>query len=201
MAVQPAYRPLEPAEFFPDGQSARPLLPGTVARGRLRDDDLFYFGTKPGERPGTRPGVEWGSWFADTFPFELSAADVERGRERFGIFCSMCHGATGHGYGKIIERGFTRPPSYHVERDADGKVNKELSLARGYRHRGIEKLLRDAPVGYYFDVATNGYGAMGSYKEQVSPADRWRVVAYIRTLQYAEAAPAERDRLLRGGRP
>lgn len=208
MANQPSYYPLKPSEFFKDGRSARPLVPGTIARGRLRENDLFFTGRaadagKPGAAAAAAQGLlavdatAWARW-SDEFPFEPTAGDIRRGRERFGIYCSMCHGATGHGYGRIVERGFTRPPSYHVEKGADGQVDKERSLSRGYRHRGIEMNLRDAPVGYYYDVITNGFGAMGHYREQVPPADRWKIVAYIRTLQYAEAPEADRAKILKG---
>jgi mono/diheme cytochrome c family protein len=207
MANQPSYYPLKPSEFFPDGRSARPLVPGTIARGRLRDNDLFFTGRTaplPHAAAGAAQGMiavdvaDWQKWSAE-FPFEPTREDIQRGKQRFGIYCSMCHGATGHGYGKIPERGFTRPPSYHVEKTADGQVDKDRSLSRGYRHRGIEMNLRDAPVGYYYDVITNGYGAMGHYREQVPPADRWKIIAYIRALQYAEAPEADRAAILKGG--
>jgi mono/diheme cytochrome c family protein len=92
---------------------------------------------------------------------------LARGQERFNIYCSMCHGQTGDGNGMIVQRGFVRPPSYHIDR------------------------LRTAPVGHFYQVITNGYGAMYSYGDRIPPADRWAIVAYIRTLQASAAMPVD----------
>jgi mono/diheme cytochrome c family protein len=100
----------------------------------------------------------------DAFPFKITLADMRRGQERFNIFCSPCHGRLGNGQGMIPKRGFRQPPSYHIDR------------------------LRKAPVGHFFDVATNGFGAMPSYASRVPVDDRWRIIAYIRALQYSDAA-------------
>ncbi len=192
MAEQPSYGPLRPSEFFPDGRSARPPVPGTVARGRLNDDEAFATGRVGGELGGPAPGAALGPAAAAAgpryvrdFPFPMTEAVLKRGQQRFGIYCSMCHGADGTGNGKIVERGFTRPPSYLTD------------LSRGYLRRGEKVPLRDAPVGYLFDVITNGYGAMASYKEQIGPRDRWAIVGYIRVLQAAGAG----DRVAERGRP
>jgi len=161
---QPKYVPLRESTFFGDGRSARPLVEGTVARGHLRDDALLYTG---------RVGKE----DATAFPFPIDARVLARGRERFDIFCSPCHGRTGQGDGMVVRRGYRRPPSYHQDR------------------------LREAPVGHFFDVITNGFGAMPDYASQIAAADRWAIVAYIRALQLSEHAtladvPAgERDRM------
>jgi mono/diheme cytochrome c family protein len=101
---------------------------------------------------------------ATEFPMPVTAALMARGQERFNVFCTPCHGRTGLGNGMIVQRGFRQPPSYHEER------------------------LRNAPVGYFFDVMTNGFGAMQDYSAQVPPADRWAIAAYIRALQLSQAA-------------
>jgi cytochrome c553 len=155
MHVQPKYRPADPSTFFGDGRSVRPPVPGTVARGQLRADELLYTGKINGQ-------------VADQFPFVITKKDLERGRERFNIFCTPCHDYTGNGGGIIVQRGFPPPPSYHIDR------------------------LRQAPVGHFFDVMTNGLGAMYSYAARVSPEDRWRIAAYIRALQLSQhASPAQ----------
>jgi hypothetical protein len=151
MHVQPRYKSLEPSTFFDDGRSARPLVEGTVARGHLRIDEQLY--------TGKVNGVD-----VDTFPFPVTRAVLERGRERFNIFCSPCHDRTGSGNGIIPQRGFRHPPSYHIDR------------------------LRKAPVGHFFDVITNGFGAMYSFASRIAPRDRWVIVAYIRVLQLSENA-------------
>src|SRR5438132_14306 len=127
MARQPRYRPLQYSEFFSDHRSARPLVAGTVAREHLRDDAHFYTGKE-------------GNDYATTFPFEITESVLERGRQRYTIFCSLCHDNYGTGAGKIVERGFTRPTSYHTE------------LHRGYKNGGTELPPSDAPVAYYFHV-------------------------------------------------
>jgi mono/diheme cytochrome c family protein len=104
---------------------------------------------------------------ADTFPFPITANDILRGQERYNIYCSPCHDYTGSGRGMIVMRGFPQPPSYHIDR------------------------LRQAPVGHFFDVMTNGFGAMYSYASRISPEDRWRIAAYIRALQLSEHAKIE----------
>jgi len=103
----------------------------------------------------------------DTFPFAITADDILRGQQRYNIYCSPCHDYTGSGRGMIVQRGFPQPPSYHIDR------------------------LRQAPVGHFFDVMTNGFGAMYSYASRISPEDRWRIAAYIRALQLSEHAKIE----------
>jgi cytochrome c len=105
---------------------------------------------------------------ADTFPFPITANDILRGQQRFNIYCTPCHDYTGSGRGMIVQRGFPQPPSLHIDR------------------------LRQAPVGHFFDVMTNGFGNMYSYAARVTPEDRWRIAAYIRALQLSEhATPAD----------
>lgn len=151
MASQPRYNPLARSEFFGDERSARPLPEDTVARGHLRDRSLLYTG-------------KVGGAFVDTFPFSIDERGVLRGRERYEIFCSPCHGRTGRGDGLIVQRGYRPPPSLHIDR------------------------LRQQPAGYFFDVETNGFGAMPDYAAQITVEDRWRVVAYLRALQLSEHA-------------
>ena len=152
MHDQPKMKPLRPSVMFADGRSARPLVVGTVARGTLREDQAYFAG-----RTGTG--------FVTELPVEVTPDLLQRGRERFEVFCSPCHGRTGGGDGMIVPRGFKAPPSYHTDR------------------------LRGMPVGYLYDVATNGFGAMSGYAQQVPPADRWAIVAYVRVLQYSQHAP------------
>lgn len=151
MHLQPKYLPYEPTDFFGDGRSERQPVPGTVARGQLRVDELFY--------SGTENGVE-----SNRFPFPITRADLERGRERYNVYCTPCHDYTGSGQGMIVQRGFPQPPSYHITR------------------------LREMPVGHFFQVMTNGFGAMYSYAARIEPADRWRIAAYIRVLQLSRNA-------------
>jgi len=154
MQVQPRYNPLDPSPFFDDDRSARPAIPDTVARGHLHTDELLYTGKVNGA-------------LAETFPFPITRQDLQRGKERFNIYCSPCHGSLGDGQGMIVQRGFSAPPSYHIDR------------------------LRQAPPGHFFDVITNGYGRMYSYASRVNPEDRWRIVAYIRALQLSQSAGLE----------
>jgi len=151
MHDQPKFKPLAMNTFYPDDRSARPLLEGTVAREDERADQYFYTGKINGQ-----PGTE--------LPFPLTQEVLERGRERYNIYCSPCHSEIGDGNGMIVQRGFKRPPSYHTDR------------------------LRQAPIGHFFDVMTNGFGGMSEYKSQVSPADRWAIAAYIRALQLSQDA-------------
>jgi mono/diheme cytochrome c family protein len=153
MHDQPKYEPYEESEFFSDGRAMRPFIEGTVARGQLREPTPFNTG-KAGDE------------FVTELPVPLTAELLERGRREFRVFCSPCHGRTGKGDGVIVQRGFKRPISYHVDR------------------------LRHSPVGYFFDVITNGYGAMSDYASQVPVEDRWAIVAYVRALQLSQYAPA-----------
>ena len=163
MADQPKNTPLSPSSFFADGRSERPLLDNTVPRGSLADDALFI----PKD--------------SNDFPLPLTMELLDRGQERFKIFCSPCHGLQGDGNGMVVMRGMQRPPTYHQQR------------------------LRDLPNGHFFDVITNGFGAMQGYSAQIPPRDRWAIVAYIRALQLSRNAqvsdlPAElRQKLSQGG--
>ncbi len=152
MHVQPRYNPLAKSDFFPDQRAARPLVEGTVAQGELRSDTYFYTG-KIGNNPG------------EFMPFPVTKQVLERGRDRFNIYCAPCHSRVGDGNGFIPTRGFARrPPSYHIDR------------------------LQKAPLGYFYDVMTNGFGIMLDYSAQISPHDRWCIAAYIRALQLSQNA-------------
>jgi mono/diheme cytochrome c family protein len=162
MHDQPKYEPLEASAFFDNGASARPLVAGTVARGELKLDTHLQTGRVGGELAGT-------------FPFAIDARALDRGQERYDIYCAPCHDLAGTGRGMIVQRGYRPPPSFHIER------------------------LREAPPGHFFDVITNGFGAMPDYRGPIAPADRWAIIAYIRALQLtrhpeaASPAPAGRQ--------
>jgi len=152
MHVQPRQNPLSYSEFYADHRSARPPVEGTVARDQLNADTYFYTG-KIGNNPG------------DYMPFPVTREVLERGRERYDIYCAPCHSRIGDGNGFVPSRGFARkPPSYHIAR------------------------LQKAPLGYFFDVMTNGFGIMPDYASQITPQDRWNIVAYIRALQLSQNA-------------
>jgi mono/diheme cytochrome c family protein len=152
MQVQPKQNPLSHSDFFADQRSERPPVEGTVARGQLHEDTYFYTG-KSGSDPG------------NYMPFPVTKEVLERGRERYNIYCVPCHSLVGDGNGFIPSRGFARkPPSYHIER------------------------LQKAPLGYFYDVMTSGFGIMPDYASQISPQDRWKIVAYIRALQLSQSA-------------
>jgi mono/diheme cytochrome c family protein len=151
MHNQPKYRPLRATTFFSDGSSARPLVEGTVARGTLQDDTAFFTG-----KSGNTPIRE--------IPLAIDQQLLNRGQERYNIFCTPCHDGTGSGRGMVVQRGYRQPPSFHDER------------------------LRVADAGHYFDVMTNGFGAMPDYKAQIAAGDRWAIVAYIRALQLSQHA-------------
>ena len=149
-----------------------------------------------------RSGKPEDKQFVDEFPFEITTADLTRGQQLFNANCALCHGAAGYGNGKIVERGVLKPPSYHQLREGekdwstlgnDGKPKytaMPAGFSRGYYRWGIEIPLKDVPVGYIYQVITWGYGAMGAHAVQLPWAvDRWRVVAYVRTLQLSQAVP------------
>jgi mono/diheme cytochrome c family protein len=152
MHDQPKYIPLRGSDFFGDGRSERPLIEGTVARGHLDDDVAFHTGKGPDGK------------FLNTFPFPVTKDVIERGQERFNVYCAPCHDRLGTGLGMIVRRGYRRPPSYHIDR------------------------LRGVANGYIYDVITNGFGAMPDYAAQIAPRDRWAIVSYVRALQLSQNA-------------
>jgi len=168
MQDQPKMKPYRGTSFFGDGLAMRQPIPGTIPRGWLRSDPVLFTGKKeksaqPSASP-TATGANANPYAddTDTFPFPITEETVERGRQRYDIFCSVCHGLTGHGDGMIVRRGYRKAASFHDDN------------------------LRKAPVGHYFDVVTNGWGAMPSYAPQIPVQDRWAIISYIRALQVAE---------------
>jgi len=188
MQDQPKMKPYRSSTFFSDGLSSRPPVEGTIARGFLKTDTEFFTGKKPGRGSASAPGVQTpgvagpsptsvsgaggegaavqgaAAYPDDTevFPLTVTRELVVRGRERYEIFCSACHGLTGNGDGMIVRRGFRRAASFNDDR------------------------LRQAPVGHFFDAISNGWGAMPSYAAQISAQDRWAIIAYIRALQLSQ---------------
>jgi mono/diheme cytochrome c family protein len=189
MQDQPKALAYRESSFFRDGLSSRPLVPGTVARGYLRADREFYLGKKansaqPGASVTTQPAggqptahpiklpaqsssASGAALYPDdveVFPIPVDKAAIARGQQRYDIYCSVCHGATGNGDGMIARRGFNKPLPASFNQDR----------------------LRQAPVGHFFDAMTNGWGAMPSYASQIPVEDRWKIIAYIRALQLSQ---------------
>jgi mono/diheme cytochrome c family protein len=179
MQDQPRFKPLRSNPMFDDGGSARPLVEGTVPRASASFRPSWLAASaKP------TPAFEVNDLSKVTqFPFPVTANVLDRGQDRFNIYCAVCHGRVGDGRGMVVQRGFRQPPSYHIDR------------------------LRAAPIGHFYDVVTNGFGAMPSYGEQVTPQDRWAIIAYIRALQLSQHAPVsdvpieKRGKLSAGGPP
>lgn len=231
MQDQPRYEVYERSDFFKDGIASRKPVQGTVPRGYLREDTFLYAGkttgggaqgsaagqasggapppggnlqvagnaaqaggivqqNQPTQRPSDAPqptgssAAQTASQSADdevdAYPFPITREDLDRGQERFNAFCSMCHGQVGNADGMVVKRGFRKPTSYHTDQ------------------------LRQAKLGHFFDVITNGWGSMPSYGAQIPPEDRWRIVAYVRALQFSQQAtladvPPEERQKLEGG--
>ena len=153
MHNQPRYEALEASALFADGSSARQPVEGTVARGTLNADEALFTGKVAGQT-------------VKEMPFAITAADLDRGQERFDIYCTPCHDTSGNGRGMVVQRGYRQPPSLHIDR------------------------LKQADPGHIFDVVTNGFGAMPDYKAQIDARDRWRIVAYVKALQMSAGAAA-----------
>jgi hypothetical protein len=136
MGEQPKYATYQPSDFFADGSSERPPVPGTVPRNAVTVS-------------------------ADRMPFAVTPDVIAHGQQQFDIYCAVCHGRLGNGEGMIVQRGFVRPPSFHIDR------------------------LKNSPDSHFYNVITNGYGAMFSYNDRVPPQQRWEIIAYIRALQLA----------------
>lgn len=184
MADQPSARPDAPSTFFSDGRAARPAVAGTVARGQLRTDLHMYTGrvANPTHDAAFSAALV-GTGFThtpmalavavagqespavDTFPYPITREILQHGRNRYMIYCVVCHDPLGTGHGMIVQRGYTAPPTYHIER------------------------LRTVPVGHFFEVITKGYGSMPSYRHQIPPHDRWAIAAYVRVLQLSQHFP------------
>ncbi len=184
MQDQPKYLPYRGSEIFPDSLSSRTLVDGTVPRGYLREDQAFYTGkmgaggaaAKGGDTamkgaaapattvPTATPANAAVGADVNEFPFPITREILDRGQERYNIYCSPCHGVMGDGKGMVVLRGFRPPPTYHQDR------------------------LRTAPLGHFFDVITNGFGTMPDYSMQIPPHERWAIIAYIRALQLSQNA-------------
>lgn len=157
MQDQPYYEPFEASELFDNGTTNQPLPAGTVARGLLKEDTHYWFGRdESGQLVETLPAQIQGSR-------EL----LERGQERYEIYCSVCHDSSGSGRGMIVRRGFKQPQPLYEQR------------------------LKDMPLGYFYDVATNGFGIMPAYSKQVPEDDRWAIAAYIRVLQLSQGSTVD----------
>jgi len=171
MQDQPRYKVYKQSDFFPDRRASRDLPNGTIPRGQLRDNRALYTGQKDNADPNaqvqTTTDPSGNTLIAsfpnavDEFPVPVTKELVDRGEERYKVFCIVCHGPNGEGNGMVVRRGYTQPPSYMTEQ------------------------LRGAPVGHFYDVITNGFGRMNGYAAQIPVADRWAIVAYIRALQAA----------------
>lgn len=224
MADQPYYRPLEQTEFFPDGRASRPIERGTVHRAQYLDSDPMVTGltadewkrsyeygvpiakldqvtVKEEDRKVRAVGApryapkDATKVYVEEYPFQITQADLKRGQERYTIFCAVCHGTLGNGQGKIWERGYLTPTSFHTKEVTAEEVKLKnpvegLGLSRGYKLWGHQVPMDEAPTGYYFEVITRGYGGMPSYSAQIPPADRWRIIAYVRVLQLSQKADA-----------
>jgi Cytochrome C oxidase, cbb3-type, subunit III len=151
MQDEPKFVPQRGTTFFADGRSARPQVENTIARNQLDQDSYFYTGIQSGKE-------------GDGLPILLTEATMERGQERFNVYCTPCHSRVGNGGGMIVQRGYRPAGDFHTDR------------------------LRNAPLGHFFAVMTNGYGAMPDYSAQLTPVDRWAVAAYIRALQLSQDA-------------
>src|SRR6478752_5937867 len=172
MQNQPRYKVYKQSDFFADNRASRDPVAGTVARGQLHEDKAFYTGKianpNANAQVQTTTDASGNTLVAsfpndiDEFPVPVTKELIDRGQNRFEIYCIVCHGKFGNGDGMVVRRGFPKPPTYHDDR------------------------LRNAPVGHFFDVITNGWGKMNSYAYQVPPADRWAIVAYIRALQTSQ---------------
>ncbi len=177
MQDQPRYKAHKKSDFFADGKAMRELPEGTVPRGFLREDKAFFQGkTKGGQNataapnPAAAPAMDSSgntlvtdfTGLVSEFPLPVTEDLINRGEQRYNVFCIVCHGPVGNGDGMIVRRGFSKPPTFNDDR------------------------LRNAPVGHFYNVITNGQGKMNSYASQVPPADRWAIVSYIRALQISQ---------------
>jgi len=174
MHNQPKFIPLRSSEFYPDHRSARYPIPGTVPR--LEDANIDREQLDPNSYfLSGKHGTNFGNELPDGLKLDIQF--MQRGEERYNIYCQPCHSELGDGNGMIVQRGFKRPPSFHVQR------------------------LRNAPLGWFYDVISNGFGGMPDYSAQIKPADRWAIAAYIRALQLSQnanetdVAAADRDQL------
>ena len=151
MHNQPKFYPQRGTSFYADGRSVRPQVENTVARNQLHENGYFYTGFANGKE-------------GDGMPFPVTLAVLERGQERYNVYCTPCHSRVGNGVGMIVQRGYSQAGNLHTLR------------------------MEEAPLGHFFNVISNGYGAMPDYSAQITTADRWAVTAYIRALQLSQRA-------------
>src|SRR5580693_9363820 len=151
MQDQPKFFPQRGTDFYADGRSVRPQVENTVARNQLHEDSYFYTGLVNGKE-------------GDGMPFPATLEVLQRGQERYNVYCTPCHSRVGNGIGMIVQRGYSKAGSFHSAR------------------------LEAAPLGHFFHVISNGYGSMPDYSSQITPADRWAIVAYIKALQLSQKA-------------
>lgn len=158
MDDQEKYDPQEPSKLFSDGRAARMPVPGTVSRGSLKTDLVFYTG---------RTDEHSTNSFVMHSPVPTTLAELQRGQERYNIFCGACHDRAGTGKGLVVKnyRGFSPPPSFHEDR------------------------IRQMPDGEIFNTITHGIRTMPAYAAQIPEADRWAIIAYLRALQRSQQAP------------
>jgi mono/diheme cytochrome c family protein len=168
MGTQPKYREQQTSEIFADGRADRPHIPGTVARGGVQEDDHYYRGYTRTTGEGGKPVIT----FLQGFPKQLKVDQkfIERGQQRFNIYCSACHGLDGYGLGQVEMR------------------SKELGMELNV------KSLQDAdvrarPDGHIFNTITNGIRGMPPYSAQIPVEDRWRIISYVRALQLSQNVP------------
>ena len=167
MAAEPRVGTYEASGVFANGSGARPLVAGTVSRPPDRTPGIPYAYQWTRGPVGAADSVPENA----SIPLPINQTLIDRGKEQYNIYCAVCHGRLGDGNGMIVQRGFIRPPSYHNVRLSDPKVTGD---------------------GHFYNVISNGYGAMFSYAERVAPDDRWAVAAYIRVLQ-ASVKQAHKD--------
>lgn len=165
MVSQPRYDPLEPSRFFPDGQSARQPVPGTIARDATPPDRHLTTSRSAAALADQPPSLDRPADYETTFPFSVTAAVMQQGRAQFQIYCVPCHGRAGTGTGTVVAAGYPKAESFHGEK------------------------IWQAPAGYLVDVVSRGHGSMPSYAAQIPPADRWAIIAYVRALQFSRHAP------------
>jgi hypothetical protein len=151
MHDEPKFFPQRGTTFYADGRSVRPQVENTVARDQLHADTYFYTGLVDGKE-------------GNTMPFPVTMTVLERGQERYNVYCTPCHSRVGNGEGMIVQRGYAHAGDFHTTR------------------------LETAPLGHFFHVISDGYGAMPDYSAQIAPVDRWAIVAYIKALQLSQKA-------------
>jgi len=154
MADQPSLGPLQGSDFFADGSGMRPPVEGTISRRAGAVDPVFFTGQDA-------------DGLVTELPLPLTVELLQRGKERYDIYCAVCHGYTGHGDGMIVSRGFPAPASFHDQR------------------------LLDASVGYTFSAMTNGFGRMYSYASRIPAEDRWAIAGYVKALQLSQNATVD----------